>query len=294
MTDTQGIPLPRQEWFDSHYHWAANIVGTWIGEEIDMRTATLVDFGCGDGTTGLGVADHFAPRKVVGIDIRDSFRNIGAIATHMAPTKALPPNISFVQIDPADRLADRVAANAVFSWSCFEHIERRHLAAIFRDIHDLLPVGGVFFLQIEPLYFSPHGSHLAAYIEQPWGHLLLSEDEVRERVRAAGVREQAKEHMRDAIAPLEQRKSFHLRQYFGLNRVTADEIVQFGRQAGFAVKKEMRTRVDLAPPRELVERHGLDALRTNEIRVLFKKTRRFSIEHLACGARQLARALRRH
>src|SRR5690606_29677050 len=116
--------------------------GEWIAAEIDIRSARLVDFGCGDGTTSLGVADRFAPEQVTGIDIRPSFRNIGLIAERLAPTQALPPNLSFLQIDPAERLADRIAADAVFSWSCFEHIERKHLATIFSDIHDLLPVGG--------------------------------------------------------------------------------------------------------------------------------------------------------
>jgi predicted RNA methylase len=134
MTTTPQISLPSQEWFDSHYHWAANIVGTWIQDEIDIESATLIDFGCGDGTTGLGVADNFSPKMVIGVDIRDSFKNISHTAQKMAPTGRLPSNISFVQIDPSERLADKVKANVVFSWSCFEHIERRHLATIFMDI----------------------------------------------------------------------------------------------------------------------------------------------------------------
>lgn len=290
MSDTPGIALPRKEWFDAHYHWAAGIIGEWIAAEIDIRSATLVDFGCGDGTTSLGVADRFGPKHVTGIDIRPSFQNIGLIAEQMAPTRALPPNLSFLQIDPAERLADRVAADVVFSWSCFEHIERRHLVTIFRDIYDLLPIGGLLFVQIEPLYYSPQGAHLSAYVEQPWHHLLVSDEELAEHVRRAEPRDSI--NARNATVPIEQKKNFHLRQYATLNRLTADELLRIGRDAGFAIKREVRTRLDLTPPAALIQRLGADALLTNEIRVLFKKTRRGSAEHLLLEAKEFARRAR--
>jgi hypothetical protein len=188
----------------------------------------------------------------------------------MAPTGRLPSNISFVQIDPSERLADKVKANVVFSWSCFEHIERRHLLTIFKDIYDLLPTGGLFFLQIEPLYFSPYGSHLRAYLEQPWQHLLISEEELRQRVQDANPPNQL-QGTRNSAVPLQQKKSFHLRQYGTLNKLTADELVEIGRSIGFTVQREMRSRIDIEPPAELIARHGIDNLLTNETRVLFKK-----------------------
>lgn len=293
MTTAQDVSLPSKEWFESHYRWAAGIVGTWISEEVDIAAATIVDFGCGDGTTGLGVADNFSPKMVIGVDIRDSFKNIDAIAQHMTPKRRLPSNISFLKINPSERLADKVRANVVFSWSCFEHIERRHLASIFKDIYDLLPDGGVFFLQIEPLYFSPYGSHLAAYIAQPWHHLLVSEEELRDKVRAASLRDEVKANIRNSAVSLEQRKSYHLRQYSILNRLTADEILKIGTATGFTVKKEMRTAVDIEPPAALIEQYGIDILRTNETRVLFKKIKPYSAESLALQARRLAARVRK-
>jgi 2-polyprenyl-3-methyl-5-hydroxy-6-metoxy-1,4-benzoquinol methylase len=286
MTTTQEIALPSQEWFDSHYNWAANIVGTWIKEEIDIKSATILDFGCGDGVTGLGVADNFSPKMVVGVDIRDSFKNISHIAQRMAPTQALPSNISFLQIDPSERLADKVKANAVFSWSCFEHIERQHLTTIFQDIYDMLPTGGLFFLQIEPLYFSPYGSHLAAYVEQPWQHLLISEEELRQLVQDATPPDGIK-GTRNSAVPLQQRKSFHLRQYTTLNKLTADEVLKIGTDIGFTVKKEMRSKVDLEPPATLIEQYGLDTLLTNETRVLFKKPNPCPADSFALKAKRL-------
>ena len=266
-----GISLPSREWFDSHYHWAADVVGSWIGEETDIRAATIIDFGCGDGTTSLGVAHNFAPKGVIGVDIRDSFKNAALTARKMTAQRELPPNISFLQINPSERLADKLQADAVYSWSCFEHIERKYLPAIFQDIYELLPEGGLFFLQIEPLYFSPYGSHLAAYIEQPWQHLLVSEEELRAMVRNASPRAEVRANMRNSAVAVEQHRNFHLRQYSTLNRLTADEILETATGAGFTVRKEQRSRVDLAPPAALVEQHGADVLLTNEIRVLFKK-----------------------
>ncbi len=49
------------------------------------------------------------------------------------------------------------------SWSTFEHVQRDQLAPIFRDLlHACLRPGGYFFVQIEPLFYSPFGSHLRA------------------------------------------------------------------------------------------------------------------------------------
>jgi SAM-dependent methyltransferase len=272
-TDAPEVPLPRKEWFDSHYHWAANIIGSWIGEHIDLGRATLVDFGCGDGMTSLGVATHFAPRKVLGVDIRDSFKNLSSIAARMTPAGELPANIAFLQTEPFAPLAGRVEADAVFSWSCFEHIERQHLRTILQDIHDLLPPGGLLFIQIEPLYFSPHGSHLASYIEEPWGHLLMSDEEIRQRVQRAGVREEfERSNTRGANVPMDIRKNYHLRQYSSLNRLTANELLDMARAAGFAVKKQLRSQVELEPDAALLKKFGREALVTNEIRVLFEKS----------------------
>jgi len=287
MTETQAVSLPNKEWFDSHYHWAANIVGTWVSEAIDIKSATILDFGCGDGTTGLGVADNFSPKMVIGVDIRDSFKNIAVVAQNMAPTQKLPANISFLKIDPSERLADKVKANVVFSWSCFEHIERKYLTSIFQDIYDMLPAGGLFFLQIEPLYFSPYGSHLAAYTKQPWQHLLLSEEELRKLVQEANPDDEARGKMRNSVVPLDQRKSYHLKQYSTLNKLTADEVLKIGTDIGFTVKKEMRSKVGLVPSTALIERHGIDNLLTNETRVLFKKISPYSVESLALKAQQL-------
>jgi SAM-dependent methyltransferase len=286
--ENNDMSLPSKEWFDSHYHWAAGVVGTWISEETDIRSATIVDFGCGDGTTSLGVADNFSPKLVVGVDIRDSFKNIALTAQQMTPKQRLPSNISFLQIDPSERLADRIEANAVFSWSCFEHIERQYLMSIFQDIYDLLPADGLFFLQIEPLYFSPYGSHLAAYIEQPWHHLLVSDDELRDRVKEAGLRDAAKANMRNSAIFTEQHKNYHLKQYSTLNKLTADEVLKIGAEVGFTVKKEMRSRVDLEPPAALIAQYGIDTLLTNETRILFKKTQQHEARNFAIRMKRLA------
>jgi hypothetical protein len=202
------------------------------------------------------------------------------------PTGRLPPNISFLQIDPSERLADKVKANVVFSWSCFEHIERQHLTTIFKDIYDLLPAGGLFFLQIEPLYFSPYGSHLSAYIDQPWQHLLISKEELRQRVLDANPPSDIK-GTRNSAVPLQQKKSFHLRQYGTLNKLTADEVLEIGTSAGFIVHKEMRSRVELDPPAELIAQYGLANLLINETRVLFKKANPDSTESIALKAKRV-------
>ena len=68
-------------------------------------------------------------------------------------------------------LSGQVAADAIYSWSVFEHIPREQIPGIMEDLYALLPAAGLFFLQIEPLYFSPFGSHLRRFIDTPWAHL---------------------------------------------------------------------------------------------------------------------------
>lgn len=119
----------------------------------------------------------------------------------------------------------------------------------------------------------------------------MSEEELLNQVREANTRDEIKGEMRNSSVNIDQRKSYHLKQYATLNKLTADEILEIGITAGFTVKKETRSKVSLEPPMTLIEQYGLDNLLTNETRVLFKKINTYSAESLALKAKQLVRRI---
>ncbi len=53
------------------------------------------------------------------------------------------------------------------------------------ELHRVLAQDGILFIQIEPLYQSPFGSHLLRLIPEPWAHLKMSKDAYLERAWSA-------------------------------------------------------------------------------------------------------------
>jgi hypothetical protein len=61
------------------------------------------------------------------------------------------------------------------------------------------------------------------------------------------------------------------KEYQALNRLTADELIDIARQAGFEVLREERRHVDMPIPEALQGRYPEDWLRNNEILLLLGK-----------------------
>ena len=173
------------QWFKDHFECAAPIIHEWLSAEMEMAGASLLDFGCGDGITDLAIALKYRPKNVIGVDITSTFTNLDEIAARQIGLNRFPKNLSFQKIAPGQSLAHTLKVDAIFTWSAFEHIERPFLDMVVADLFDLLPQGGLFFLQIEPLYYSPFGSHLGRFIKQPWAHLLLDEETLKKGRRVA-------------------------------------------------------------------------------------------------------------
>ena len=170
-------------WFDSHFNHAAQRVIEWLAPELPVDASlSLMDFGCGGGITTLGVALRYPGAQVYGVDIGDKYLQLPGLAQDQLNLHALPDNLHVRQIQPMQPLAPDYDIDAIFSWSVFEHIPQSQIPAIMQDLYDMLPAGGLFFLQIEPLYYSPWGSHLRRFVDTPWAHLLWSADELRDAV----------------------------------------------------------------------------------------------------------------
>lgn len=163
--------------------------------------------------------------------------------------------------------------DGIMSWSTFEHVRRDQLATILADLHACLRPGGYFFIQIEPLFFSPYGSHLRRYDDTPWHHLLASEEDLWRVIEShEGALDPAEVDFGFADFGVDGYKRFVFNEYKALNRLTADELVEFAKNAGFSVAREERRFLDMPVPDSLAGKYPKEWLLNNEIFLLLRKS----------------------
>lgn len=262
------------EWFRAHFEYAADVVNGWIGNELDLPAARLLNFGCGDGITDLALVLRHGATAIHGVDVRQEYAKLPRIAREQLGMARIPAALTFETIAPAAPLAPRHrGVDGIMSWSTFEHVQRDQLAPILQDLHACLRPGGYFFIQIEPLFYSPFGSHLRRYDDVPWHHLLVPEDALWDIIQAHdGPIDAAEVDFGFADFGVEGYKRFVFKEYQALNRLTADELVAFTAAAGFTVVRQERRNIDIPIPDALRGRYPDDWLLNNEILLLLRKT----------------------
>ena len=269
---TWNADLISDEWFRAHFHYATDLVNQWLGSVLDLRTAKLLSFGCGDGITDLALVLRYGATEIYGIDIRQEYDKLKRISKEQLGLRRVPRSLRFDTIKPGTPLSGRMQINGIFSWSTFEHIQKDQLEPIARDLFNTLLPGGFFFLQIEPLFYSPFGSHLRRYDDVPWHHLLVSDEELWRVIQAhQGEIDGAERDFGFDDFGVEGYKHFVFNEYRTLNRLTADQLVDLMTSVGFTVAKQERRRVDMAVPEALQGRYPDDDLLTNEIILLLAK-----------------------
>jgi len=261
------------EWFRAHFEYAADVVNHWVGGVLDIPKSRFLNFGCGDGITDLSLVLRYGATSIHGVDVRREYQKLPRIAREQLGMRRVPVALTFETIESGDALARAgVQYDGIMSWSTFEHVRRDQLPAILADLHACLRSGGYFFIQIEPLYFSPYGSHLRRYDDTPWHHLLAGEDELWKVIENhQGPIDPAEVDFGFADFGVDGYKRFVFNEYKALNRLTADELVQFAKGAGFSVAREERRTVDLDVPEGLLSQYPRDWLVNNEIFLLLRK-----------------------
>lgn len=261
------------EWFRAHFEYAADVVHQWVGGVLDVRTATLLNFGCGDGITDLSLVLRYGATAIHGVDIRREYAKLPRIAREQLGMARIPSALTFETIQPGASLAGkRTLVDGIMSWSTFEHVQRDQLATILADLHACLKPGGYFFIQIEPLFYSPYGSHLRRYDGVPWHHLLASEEELWKIIQGHdGPIDAAEVDFGFADFGVDGYKRFVFREYQALNRLTADELVDFAIQAGFRLERQERRNVEMDVPESLLARYPQEWLLNNEVLLLLRK-----------------------
>lgn len=261
------------EWFRAHFDYAADVVQHWVGGVLDLPTARLLNFGCGDGITDLALMLRHGATAIHGVDIRREYAKLPRIAREQLGMSRIPAGMTFETIQPGAPLAGRQPlVDGIMSWSTFEHVQRDQLAPIFSDLYACLRPGGYFFIQIEPLFYSPFGSHLRRYIETPWQHLLVSEDDLWRAIEQhKGPMAADEVDFGFADFGVDGYKKFVFNEYRALNLLTADELVEITTSAGFKLVRQERRNVDMEIPQALRGKYPDELLLNNEIFLLLGK-----------------------
>jgi len=251
-------PGIRDEHFRARFEDVPRILSSWIAPRRPIRGADVLDFGCGEGVTALGLALAERPRRVVGVDIMPDPERCLPLAREQLGIESLPPELSLHRVAPGSLhdAADRF--DIAYSWSVFEHVDQRLLGATLSLVRSSLRPGGLFLVQIAPLYFSAHGSHLTHRVKEPWFHLLAQDTVLRDRLAA------------ETPDP-EERRALES-TYDTLNRITADELVESIRAAGFRILRTYTTRDREKPSPRLLRVFDRDTLTTNQVVVLGEAT----------------------
>ena len=228
-------------------------VTAWVEKVVDIRAANIFDFGCGTGIAALSFALNLPGAKVHGSDITTNIaRSLLKKAKRELDLGKLPENLTLHEMGPCELPKPARKFDLIYSWSVFEHVRREHIAELLLRLKSTLRPGGVFFLQVNPLYYSSRGAHLYQHISCPWVHLLHQHDVLREMVYSSTNKNQR--------AWL---------QYEALNRITADELLELFGQAGFSLLRETRKESKIDPPAQLLRVYRKDVLITEESMAMF-------------------------
>jgi len=257
--------------FNKKYYDVVDVFKQWMPKNFDFSDSTVLDFGCEHGIMALGIAMRLKPKKVIGVDVQKHHLDLLNIARARIGINILPSNLEFYQIAEAEKLSVKFKVDVIFTWSVFEHISQLILDEVVADLHNSLSDNGWVFLQVAPLYYSPFGSHLETFIDKPWAHLQMQTN-----VLHHYIMNKSKDATIYKAVSNENYEAIKANIWYGyetLNKITADEIIELFERNGFARKREYRTKTAIQPPKNLCNIYSQEILQTDQLVVLFQKTK---------------------
>jgi SAM-dependent methyltransferase len=213
------------DWFHRHFDHAARTVSGYMLGDSPLLQGRILDVGCGDGITDLGLALHCEPQRLVGIDPFGAFRNLPQImAENHIPADALPSCLEFAAEDGNQLPFADDSFDVVISWGSLEHIAGGH-APCLAQIRRVLRDGGLFFAH-PGLYYSNYGHHLGEFSSEPFVHLRRSPEDLRQLVLS-------KEPQRIDRSGHVATSAEYWQWYLELNKITVSGFEQELRALGF-------------------------------------------------------------
>jgi SAM-dependent methyltransferase len=142
----------------------------------------ILDVGCGDGITDLSLALRKRPRRLVGVDPFRGYERLPEICRdHYLPESLLRcPGLEYRPDDGNDLRFGDNEFDVVLSWGSLEHIAGGYRQTL-EEIRRVLRPGGLFFAH-PGLFYGSTGNHLGEFFDDPWIHLKLEREELRQRV----------------------------------------------------------------------------------------------------------------
>jgi SAM-dependent methyltransferase len=211
-----------QVWFREHFDDAPVQALSFLDQAGGIADRAVADIGCGDGIIDLGLVLKGDPRTLVGYDIRptdtDALRRAAVVA---GVAEELPAQLSFATSTPDHIPSEDESFDFVVTWSVFEHVAQP--VPMLREIRRILKPDGVLFLQLWPFYYSEHGGHLWPHYDEPFPHLVNTDDAIRDRIRGRSGTDRTRD---DAVD-----------EYESLNRLTLDQLHAAILAAGMIITK---------------------------------------------------------
>ncbi len=224
------------DWWDGHYVQAVDdIVDFLAGDGLSLDGLRVLDLGCGDGIITLGLASRTKASTVLGLDLQPVDRAFldGQAAEHGVAVDQ--PHLTFGVSDRGALPLPDDSVDVVVTWSVFEHVT--DIAGVLAEIRRVLVTDGLLFIQIWPLYFSEHGSHLWPWFDEPFPHLRLDEEDLVSQVRRRAESDEVARAMIDL--------------YDSCNQITIDQLGAALNEGGFYISKIETDRVAVHIPPEL-------------------------------------------
>jgi ubiquinone/menaquinone biosynthesis C-methylase UbiE len=170
-----------KSWFFQHFDHASRTAIEYVCGDSPLMRGRVLDVGCGDGVTDLGIALRYGPKELIGIDPFKGFERLPQIlADHHLGHMAMPKNLKFIAEDGNALPFPDNSFDALISWGSVEHMAGGYDRAL-NEMRRVLKPDGLLFIA-PGLFYSNIGHHLGEFSTEPFFHLTHTHDEVRDIV----------------------------------------------------------------------------------------------------------------
>ncbi|HJY84094.1 MAG TPA: methyltransferase domain-containing protein [Candidatus Binatia bacterium] len=247
----------KDSWFYKHFEHAARVVIYYMLDDSPLLRGRILDVGCGDGITDLGIFLRKRPQLFVGLDVEDNFRELSRMMRENGlPYDSWPESLIFRQVDANHIPYPDDYFDVVLSWGSLEHITGGYLQTL-KEIKRVLKDGGLFFLH-PGLYYSNFGHHIGEFSSEPFVHLKKSTEELKEIVFTAQPRYMDRGGL--VYAPAD-----FWRYHSELNKITVSKLERELRMLDFEFKKVAVRAEDLVTYTPELQKYSIQDLTTTEI-----------------------------